>query len=286
MGYFFLYDSTTGAIIAANTTGFTPGSGESVLGPLTDNTAAAAYVNPGRYLVQNGALVAQPYLTLAASAPSNGAVTLTATLNDPPATPPADVTFTVAGNTFTEAFANGTATLTVDVHPSVAQFAIPASVAATGCVGAQTTFGGTQQAPVALQCAPLVGGTVPTVTPCGTGSLAYLQNFAGASSIPAEHVLGDVATADAISLDALCGTNGALAALQAAGIWKPTTAQSAGLAWVRTNVLPSLPVTLATILDSSGHPVQPAAQFAADQAAAATAFGNFAQWVATMTNLA
>lgn len=282
---YFLYDQTSGSIVAANTTGFTPGSGEAVLGPLADNTAAAAYVNRSRYLVQGGALVAQPYFTIVAAVSGNAA-TLTATLNDAPATPPTTATFTVAGSAITAPITSGVATLTVDIHETVAAFAVPASVAATGVVGAQTTFGGSAKAPVALQCEPLVGGTTPTVTPCGAGSLAYLQNFAGASSIPAENVLGDVATADAISLDALCGTNGALAALQAAGTWKPTAAQSAGLAWVQKNVLPSLPVTLATILDSSGNPVQPAAQFAADQAAAATAFKNFATWRTTMTNLA
>lgn len=274
---YFLYNTSSGAIVAANTTGFTAGTGEAVLGPLTDNTAGAAFANPDRFLVVSGALSAQPYLVLT-TAVASGVATLAATLNDAPASPPASVTFTVAGNTFTETLTSGAATLTVDIHASVATFAIPASVAATGCVGASVTFGGTAQAPVQLQCAPLVGGTVPTVSPCGVGSDDFLQAFRGTSSIPQAHVIGDLGTADSVALDGLI-----VLLKQATGL---TTAQQNSLAWLETNVQPYLPVTFTNMLDSSGKPIQPAAQYAADQALAATAFGAYANDLATLTNLA
>ncbi|NMP20792.1 hypothetical protein [Sulfobacillus harzensis] len=287
--YYFLYQATSGQILAANTTGFTPGTGEAVLGPLSpaDPNAVIAYQYPQWFLIQGDppALVMQPYWILEATSGTNNQYTLTATLNNPPSTPPTSATLTVLGSTYTAMVSNNTATWTIDVHPSCVHFPVAATVAATGTVSGSATFGGTQTPSVALQCVPLTGGTVPTVTPTGPGSSEFLQSFY-ASGISAAHQPGDIATADAIAFDTLFGTAGILAVLIKAGTWTPTSAQQAAITWIQNNINTNLPVTLAGSLDSSGNPIQPVAQYAQDLATAAQAFQSFATDMASIPGLA
>lgn len=291
MGYFFLYDPATGIIqneparAIANPWPSAPASWV-VLGPVESNDAGLAYLNPARYLIQGtpAALVAQPYLTVSASVTGSTA-TLTATLNDPPSTPPTSVTFTVAGNTFTAPLSSGTATLTVDVHPSVAPFAVPVSVAATGVVEASVTFGGAAQAPVQLQCVPLVGGTVPTVTPCGAGSEAFLQGFY-ASGISPSRQPGDIATADSLALQTLFGRVIPALTGGASPLLTLTTDEQNAVNDVVANLLPALPIDLANAYPSGGTKAQPYAQYVTDQQAAAQAFAAYAGDLKTIPGLA
>lgn len=143
MSYYFLYNLTTGQILASSTTGFTPGTGESVLTlPNTNSTAIIAAQFNDRYIVQNGALVEQPYFSLTAATASGSAV-FTATLNNPPTTPPTSCTFAVLGQNITATLTANTAMLTLAIHPSVASQSFSVSVTATGSVQATTTAGGT-----------------------------------------------------------------------------------------------------------------------------------------------
>jgi hypothetical protein len=106
------------------------------------STVIMAYTYPSRYLYQNGAFVEQPYFSLSATSAS-GNITLTATLNNPPATPPASCTFEVLGQAITETLTSNTATLTLAIHPSVVSQSLQVSILATGCVQATTTAGET-----------------------------------------------------------------------------------------------------------------------------------------------
>lgn len=276
---YFLYNTTTGAILQVSASPMTVGAGQAVLGPLTDNTAGAAFANPQRFLVVSGALVAQPYLVLTASVASNVA-TLTATLNDASSSPPASATFTVAGNTFTAALASGVATLTVDIHPSVAALAIPASVAATGVVGAQTTFGGATQPGIGLQCyTPSTGA--PVVAPVGAGSLAFLRAYYSTLVNPA-NMAGDLATADSVALHTVLAV--ILPALVKAGTVTLDANQTDALNYAAASIVPYLPVTLENGAPG-GTPIQPLALYAADQATAAQAFADYAADVAAIPGL-
>ncbi|MCF8566924.1 hypothetical protein LLE49_19580 [Alicyclobacillus tolerans] len=189
--FWFLYDSTgtikekweTGATEWTNLNGYAG----AVSFALTDTTAQDAYANPSRYTVQKGALVAQPYWTL-----TNTSGTITATLNNPPATPPTSCTFTVCGQTYTETVTNGTATLTLQVHPSVANQQIDVAVSTTGCVDGVINIGGSST-DVSLQVIAPSGGT-PTVGPVGTGAVRYLQTFYAINNTTIEALMVNAST--------------------------------------------------------------------------------------------
>lgn len=174
MYYWFLYVLSTNEIYgtpylgtATEWTNIPDGCG--VIGPIPDSdpTATDAYQHPERYLVQNGELVLQPYITATASE-SNGEYTLVATINNPPSTPPTSVTFSIGSWTQNVTLTNNEASITVQVHPSLASYAVPVSVSATGCVGASTTIGGTQKLPFPIQVVTPSGGT-PMIAPVGPG---------------------------------------------------------------------------------------------------------------------
>ena len=180
--FYFLYNSTTGQILATNTSGFTPGTGEAVLGPLgsTDTNAVVAYQYPQRFLVQGSppALVEQPFWSLASTV-SSGTYTITATLNNPPTTPPTSATLMVAGGTLTASVSSNQATFTVALHPSIAGQQILATVSASGTVSESVTLGGQQMGvPLKLSTATTPATVVPTGAP---GKIQVIQYHLGVS---------------------------------------------------------------------------------------------------------
>lgn len=180
--YYFLYNSASGIILAANTQGFTPGTGEAILGPLssTETNAVVAYQYPQRFLVQGSTptLVEQPFWSLA-SAVSSDTYTITATLNNPPASPPTSATLTVAGGTLTADVSSNQATFTVAAHPSIAAQQILATVSAPGTVSGSTMLGG-QSTGVPLKLSTAT--TPPTVVPMGApGKIQVIQYHLGVS---------------------------------------------------------------------------------------------------------
>lgn len=182
MAYYFLYHSTTGQILAANTNGFTPGTGEAVLGPLssTDTNAIVAYQYPQRFLVQGStpALVEQPFWSVVASA-SGATYTITATLNNPPSSPPTSATLTIAGGTLTASVSSNQAVFTVALHPSIAVQQIMATVSATGTVSGSVTLGAqTTGVPMKLTTATTPAAVVPTGT---AGKIQVIQYHLGVS---------------------------------------------------------------------------------------------------------
>lgn len=262
--YNFLYNTTSGLILAASTNSITPGTGEAVLSaPSNDDTAILAYNNPNRYLITGSTptLVAQPYWTVVAteSTTTSGEYTLTATLNNPPSTPPTSATFAVAGGTIIADMTSDQATATVQVHPTVAMLAISVTVSATGTVSGSTTIGGTTTPPIGLQLLPATSSAPALVAPTGPGSKAYGRAFyLGVSSQTQIEVLTealqDLYSADSLALNTIFASNGILAALTSGASPLMTLTADEQNAWTdfQTNVLGSMPVTLANAYPSGG----------------------------------
>ena len=133
-----------------------------------------AYTYPSRYLVQGtpAALVLQPYLTVAlAESATAGDWTATATLNNPPSTPPTSCAITVAGVASTVALTSNAATLAFTVDPSATGQKLMVSAAATGCVTGQASIGAVSA--FALKASAATGTL--TVIPAAVGDYqAYL----------------------------------------------------------------------------------------------------------------
>ena len=180
MSYYFLYNSTSGEILAANTSSFTPGTGEAVLGPLSsaDTNAVVAYQYPQRYLVQGSppALVEQPWWDVqVAPASTANQYTITAILENPPSTPPSTATLTLAGSSLSGSISSNQVSWTIALHPSVASQQITATVSASGTVSGTQAWGGTEQT-VGLQL--ITTDTPPLVAPTGPESKAHLAAWA------------------------------------------------------------------------------------------------------------
>lgn len=177
--YYFLYNTSTGQLLAANTSGFTPGTGEAVLGPLysADTNAIVAYQYPQRFLVQGSpaALVEQPWwnVTVAPTSAANQ-YTITATLENPPSAPPSIATLTIAGSTLSGTVSSNQVSWTVAVHPSVATQSITATASTSGTVSGSTTFGGTAQE-IGLQL--VTTQSPPLIAPAGTQALGFLAAY-------------------------------------------------------------------------------------------------------------
>lgn len=251
--FYFLYTTATGAIVAVNTSGFAPGTGEAVVS-FDQATASAAvqgaYLNPSRYLMQGSPVepALQPYLTLAV-AEASGVYTVTATLNNPPATPPTDATFTVAGATYTEAISSNTATLALQIHPTIAGQQVTVSVSATGIVGASTTIGTAQ--PLIGQQSWTDSSGVNWVGPGGAGSTAYVMGANAATVSQA-----DQANAIAVALGEVLHLlhDKIVPALQAA-TYTPlalTADETNALNDLTANVIPTIVTTLDAIYPSGG----------------------------------
>lgn len=284
MNLWYLYDNTTGVIQQTQTAQSNPWDNPpaswSVYGPVGQNTASAtevmAYNFPERFLITGSpvALVEQPYLTLTSAANGN-TVTLTATLNNPPSVPPTSATFTLANGTETATLTNNTATLTIDVHPSVANAPINVTVGASGCATSRpVNIGGQASIPVALQVYTPSGGN-PTVAPTGTGSKAYLAAYYATSPASLTSMLADIGTSNNMHSDIVYRkTFAALRVLANLYEWAtklptnpyaPTTQDTTDITNVQftadeasaaddinTSVLPSLFTTLANAFPSGG----------------------------------
>jgi hypothetical protein len=190
-------DNTTNIIQSASyTQPSSVPSGETVV-IVDDSTTNAkdTLIRPTDYEYLSGAIIRLPYFTF-----SYGNGVLTATLNSPPSTIPTNCTFTVCDQTFTSAIKSATigtpsvttysATLAINIHPSVLNQSINVSVTATGCVTGQIDIGGTQNN-ITLQVYTPTGGTL-TVAPTGTGSKAYLAIYWSGQAVSQAYSLPDI----------------------------------------------------------------------------------------------
>lgn len=189
MSFCFLYD-TNGIIkekqpnvsIWTNTNYYDSNIVGHILLDDTDATAQDAFAHSEKYLVQNNELVLQPYFTLTFA---NG--TITATLNNPPGTPPTQATFSVLGQAYTRTLTNNQATLSLTIHPAVANQQISVTVSATGCVDESLNIGGSDSG-VSMKM-------VTTTTP-NTISPVYRKDGEAyyACLISTESLLADIGT--------------------------------------------------------------------------------------------
>ncbi len=264
MFYFFLYETSTGIIqqppIQAVTNPWpNPPSSWSVASfATTDTTAILAAANPAWYLVQSGALVIQPHwlVTATASTTTSGEYSLSATLENPPATPPSTCAFAVAGGTLSATVSNNTATATIQLHASVASQPVTVQVSASGTVSGSTTIN-SGTAGVGLQL--VTSGTTPLVAPAGTGSLAYLRQTA--FGLTTGNLIGLLVQ----SLQALMATSSSVseflvnvvipAITQTTWAAADISAYQAAIASWQKNVVPNQ-VAWTDLLDAQGNPVQ------------------------------
>lgn len=290
MYYWFLYVLSTNEIYgtpylgtATEWTNIPDGCG--VIGPIPDSdpTATDAYQHPERYLVQNGELVLQPYITATASE-SNGEYTLVATINNPPSTPPTSVTFSIGSWTQNVTLTNNEASITVQVHPSLASYAVPVSVSATGCVGASTTIGGTQKLPFPIQVVTPSGGT-PMIAPVGPGSKSFLAAYYSLSAGSLETYLADIGTVISLLTDAVF--NVLFPALQQPTYTPISLSANQQNAYndIKANALPNLYTTLNNAYPSGGTKQLQYAQYLTGLASTFKAYERYAQDLETIPGL-
>lgn len=260
MSYFVYYSTLTGQIsncvLATYNPWPNPPVGMAVLTlPQTNQGAAQAVQLPTWYLVQSGKLVLQPAWTLAASTPVGGdattpaTVTLTATLNNAPATPPTEATFGILGASFQAPVEADEATLTVQIHPAVASYLFGATVTASGTVQGATTFGGSVPNQIGLQCVVPTGGTLPMIAPVGPESLDFLKGY-WASLVPEANLPGDLAVqigllAQAVTVLWQACTQGT------APIFQPNSNQQNLMNDWDKNIIPTMMTTLDNAAPSS-----------------------------------
>ena len=238
--YYFQYDLTTNKIypLLQDTTPQVQGMG--LLGPYPQDTASEdvvmAYNYPDRYLVQNGQLIKQSYFTLT---DNNG--TLTAILNNPPATVPMSCTFSVLEQSITEALTNNTATITLTMHPAVANQSFQVNISAAGCVQATAQIGGTASG-VPLQ-AYQDSSNNWHIAPMQKSVLqAYYASVVPSQIVPA-NMLAAVSLLSDVVFNVLA-TPAAVSAL--------TADQQNAINDFKANILPHLPITLANAYPANG----------------------------------
>lgn len=291
--YWFLYNITSGAInqtYLGNADQWTNIGSQGVIGPFPQSTASAAvqdaFANPSKYLVQNGQLVVQSYITVTAaqSTTPNGQYTITATLNNPPATPPTSCTYTVGGQTYTAAISANKASLTVNVHPSIANQSITVTASATGCVSGTVSIGGSRT-DVGLQAFIPTGSTIPTIAPTGTGSKIFLQSYYALSPATLYRLIADIGTAVNVLTDAVF--NIIIPALQKT-TWSPVALdanQTSAINDIKTNLLPYLYTTLENAYPSGGAKQLQFADYEVDLSKSYAAFQSYVTDLQAIPNL-
>jgi len=288
MNYWFTYDKTNGTVYPAPIGEQAPQVSEmGVLGPYDQSTASPtvvmAYTYPERYLAQGSpaALVEQPYFTVAAveSTTVTNQWVVTATLNNPSATPPTNATITINGTTETVALttiAPFTATLTVGVHASLVNATIHVTAGATGCATSRpVSIGGNTQSSVALQVYTPPGGA-PTVAPTGPGSKTFLASFYALSPATLQALLADIGTAVSLLTDVVFNV------LLPASTATLTANQQNAVADIKANVLPNLYTTLANAYPSGGAKQLQYQDYAADLA---KSFKAYEQYMADLQSI-
>lgn len=287
--YNFLYNTSSGAILAASTQRITAGSGEAVLSlSQSDTTAILAYANPQWYLIQGStpALVEQPHwvVTATASTSTTGQYTISGTLAHPPSTLPSSATVSVAGGTIDATVSSsGTTSTTLQLHASVASQPVTVTVSASGTVSGSTTIN-SGTATTALQLD--TSGSTPTVQPTTKAYLRQtafgltadnlmamlvlsLQNLALASSVASEVVLNKI-------LPALTASSYSPISL--------STAESDAMTNWQSNVV-QYQMALKDLLDASGNAVPPYADMQAQAPNVQSALQTYAQWVGEIPHL-
>lgn len=246
-----------------------------------DATQQAVFDNPSQYLYLNGEFVVQPYFTIASTASTTAnEYTVTATLNNPPTTPPTTVNFTVAGTAFTETLTSGQASMTLLVHPSVASQSVSVSVTATSCVSASVKVCGTEST-ATIQAYQPSGSTTVNVAPT---SKSYLESYY-ASVLNVQTLLADIGTAIGLLMHTM--HNVVIPALQQT-TWAPISLsadEANAHSSIVSSVLPNIFTTLANAYPSGGNMSVQYARYVQDQAAGYNSFADYVRDLSEIPNL-
>ncbi|MCL6563388.1 MAG: hypothetical protein K6U87_10305 [Firmicutes bacterium] len=298
--YYFWYDPTTGQLwpasqVQANVP-VPPGWGipldAQALAWDTDANPSAEDVwwNPQYYRVQNGQIVAVPYWTVTQST-SSGTTTLTATLNNPPSSPPTSGTATIGQTTIDLAITNNTMTLPVQLHNSLTGYSVPVTFSASGTVAASITVGSGPQPTCGIQAvAPTTSENPYVIGPVGQGSLAFLRQQAlGVQSVEellAALLEGEQNLAVLLSSFWHLFLDKILPMLQAS-TYTPlslTSAEQATITLLQNQLQPNL-LPLSS-LQNNGTPIPPLADALAQAVAVQQSLAKYAQWVGELPGLA
>lgn len=290
MFYWFLVNSTTGAIGTGSGTHVPDAgiasSGWELIGPYTtlDTEQQAIYAMPTQYLYQSGAFVIQAYWT-ATQTTTSGAVTITATLNNPPATPPTSATVTIGTNTITVPVTSGTITLPVTLHATLTGYSVPVQVSATGTVSTTARVGTDSQPPVSVQAiAPTTSGDPYIIGPAGAGAKTFCRQVAmGLTPETEMEVLTlsaqNLAISAGIGLSVLINTILPWAKQTTWSALTLSAEEDAALTALPTNLTAYLP-GLGDLVTSSGIPAMPQLSEMYTQAPQIQAqMANYATWL-------
>lgn len=211
-----------------------------VLGPYPADSASStvimAYNYPSRYTVQNYQLVEIPYLSLSATSDTNQYV-ITATLNNPTTTPPTSIIFTILGQSITQTITNNIATLTLNMHPSVANSQFTVVTTATGCANTSVTLGTSTS--TYIQVYKDTSGNW-NITPT---KKATLQNYY-TSEISLAYAIADITTITGMLMHFMFNKIVPALTVSSTPLLTLDSNESNAYKDIITNILPYIPVTL------------------------------------------
>ena len=237
-----------------------------------------------RYLIVGGLPILQNYWTVSGTTAS-GTTTITATLNNPPTTPPTSATVTIGTTTVSVPVSSNTATIAVTLHETLAGFSVPVQVGASGTVTGTVTVGAGDKPPTSVQAiAPITSGDPYVIGPAGTGAKTFCRQVAMGLTPESEM---EVLTLSAQNLY-LSTALGMQVLMTKIIPWAQQTTWSAlsltpeegtALTALQTNLAKYFP-GLADLVTSSGDPAMPqVAEMYAQAPALQTAAQNYAQWI-------
>ncbi|WP_157068442.1 hypothetical protein [Alicyclobacillus sendaiensis] len=167
----------------------------------------------------------------------------------------------------------------MQLHPSLASYAVPVSVSATGCVGASATIGGTQPLPIGIQVFTPSGTSTPMIAPVGPGSKSFLAAYYSLSAGSLETYLADIGTVISLLTDAVF--NVLFPAVN------PTLNANQQNAYndIKANALPNLYTTLNNAYPSGGTKQLQYADYLAGLSSTFKAYESYAQDLETIPGL-
>lgn len=220
------------------------------------------------WVYQGGALSPQPTFTMASTA-ANGITTVTATLNSPPAAPPATATFTIGADAITAPLSGSPlkASIELAVDSILAGASVACEVSAPGCVGSALQLGSSGGPQVGVQAiAPgATGNGNPSAYRVATTSIDYtLGAPAGMVSAPRQLNAMAVALHILVHMVVKLAKQANLATYAPIG-W--TADEDNALNDLDTSMVPLLALTLANAYPAGGSPAAIYAQWKADMPA-------------------
>lgn len=250
-------------------------------------TSAPIQANPHGYTLPSGVPTPMAQWT-ATQSTTSGTTTITATLNNPPATPPTSATMMIGTTAVSVPVTSGTATIPVSLHATLSGYSVPVQVSATGTVATTAMVGAGSKPPVDVQAiAPTTSGDPYVIGPTGTGAKTFCRQVAMGLTPETEM---EVLTLSAQNLfltasmvaDTLINKILPWAQQSAWSALTLTSEESAAITAFTTNLTPYLP-SLGDLVTASGTPAMPqVSEMYAQAPALQTAATNYATWLSEL----